>query len=125
MSLRRKREVAFQLVFTNVAIRLWQIYLFSAYCFGFLAFGMPVFDAVCHTFTTISTGGFSPHNSGLGYYNNAFIEIWAMVFMVIGGVSFMLYAWLLRGRFDRWKKEEETKYFIGLLVLSVPAAFLL
>lgn len=105
----------------NVAIRLWQIYLFFSLLLflGFLAFGMPVFDAVCHTFTTISTGGFSPHNSGLGYYNNTFIEIWAMIFMVIGGVSFMLYAWLLRGRFDRWKKEEETKYFIGLLVLSI------
>ena len=70
--------------------------------------------------TTISTGGFSPHNSGLGYYNNAFIEIWAMVFMVIGGVSFMLYAWLLRGRFDRWKKRGGNKIFYwtaGLFIL--------
>ena len=101
----------------DVALKLWQIYvglslvLFS----GFVLLGMSVFDSICHTFTTISTGGFSPHGASIGYYNNPLIEIWTMIFMVLGGISFMLYAWLLRGKWDRWVKEEETKYFLGII----------
>ena len=115
-----KEELAFKLVFTMSRYGCGKFIFFSAIAF----FGVPSFwyarfrCSMSYLYNHFH-GGFSPHNSGLGYYNNAFIEIWAMVFMVIGGVSFMLYAWLLRGRFDRWKKEEETKYFIGLLVLSI------
>ncbi|MDA7618271.1 MAG: TrkH family potassium uptake protein [Verrucomicrobiota bacterium] len=104
----------------DVALRMWQIYLaLSLVLFGgFILLGMPFFDAVCHTFTTVSTGGFSPHNRSLGHYNDPLIECWAMLFMILGGVSFMLYAWLLRGKWGRWKKEEETKYFLGVLLVA-------
>lgn len=101
----------------DVALKLWQIYVvLSLVLFGgFKLLGMSVFDALCHTFATISTGGFSPHGLSIGHYNNPLIEAWTMLFMVLGGISFMLYAWLLRGKWDRWRKEEETKYFLGIV----------
>ena len=102
----------------DVALILWKIYVgLSIVCtLGLKGLGMSWYDAVCHAMTAISTGGFSPHNASVAYFDNVWIELWLMLFMVIGGISFMLYAWLLRGRWDRWKKEEETRMFLALLV---------
>lgn len=103
----------------DTAVRLWQIYLgLSAVCLlGLVALGMPLFDAVCHTFATISTGGFSTHNASVGYYASPAIEWWLVVFMVLGAISFMLYAWLLARRWNRWKQDEETRFYLGLLAV--------
>jgi trk system potassium uptake protein len=107
----------------DTAIRLWQIYLgLSAACFaGLLVLGMPVFDAVCHTFATISTGGFSTKNASIGYYKSAVIDWWIILFMLLGAISFMLYAWLLARRWSRWKQDEETRFYLVLLA-AVTAA---
>ena len=112
----------------DVALMLWLIYLsLSIVCtLGLKLLGMSWFDAICHALTAISTGGFSPHNESVGFFNNVWIEIWLMIFMIIGGISFMLYAWFARGRWSRWRKEEETKVFLFLLltVSLIIAAFL-
>lgn len=102
----------------DVAARLWQIYVaFSvACCLGLYFLGMPLFDSVLHTFTAISTAGFSPRNESIGSYQNIWIELWLVLFMIFGGVSFMLYAWLLRGRIDRWHKDEETRLYLTIIV---------
>lgn len=107
----------------DTAIRLWQIYIgISAVCFvGLVVLGMPVFDAVCHTFATISTGGFSTKNASIGYYRSPAIEWWIIVFMILGAVSFMLYAWLLARRWNKWKQDEETRFYLGLLALVILA----
>jgi trk system potassium uptake protein TrkH len=107
----------------DTAIRLWQIYLgLSAACFaGLLVLGMPVFDAVCHTFATISTGGFSTKNASIGYYKSAAIDWWIILFMLLGAISFMLYAWLLARRWSRWKQDEETRFYLVLLAVVTAA----
>lgn len=104
----------------EVAARLWQIYVaFSiACCLGLYFLGMPLFDAVLHTFTAISTAGFSPSNGSIGSYQNVWIELWLVLFMILGGVSFMLYAWLLRGRTERWRKDEETRLYLVMIVVG-------
>jgi len=103
----------------DTAIRLWQIYLgISAVCFiGLVVLGMPVFDAVCHTFATISTGGFSTKNASIGFYQSPAIEWWIILFMLLGAISFMLYAWLLVGRWSKWTQDEETRFYLVLLAL--------
>lgn len=103
----------------DTAIRLWQIYLgISAACFlGLVVLGMPVFDAVCHTFATISTGGFSTKNASIGFYQSPAIEWWIIVFMLLGAISFMLYAWLLVRRWSKWTQDEETRFYLVLLAL--------
>jgi trk system potassium uptake protein TrkH len=96
----------------ETAIRLWQIYVgLSAVCaLGLIVLGMPVFDSVCHTFATLSTGGFSTKNLSIAYYKSPAIEWWIILFMLIGAISFMLYAWLLARRWSKWRQDEETRF---------------
>lgn len=104
----------------DVAVRLWQIYvgLTVICCAGLMVLGMGFFDAINHTFTALSTGGFSTRNASVAAFHSLAIELWLVIFMLLGGISFMLYAWLLRGRWDRWEKEEETKVFLYIVALS-------
>jgi len=103
----------------DTALRLWQIYLgLSLACFlGFVALGMSVFDAVCHAFTTVATGGFSTRNASIAAFNSPAIEWWTMLFMILGAISFMLYAWLLARRWTKWKQDEETRFYLWALAL--------
>lgn len=101
----------------DTAIRLWQIYLgLTAVCLvGLVVLGMPLFEAVCHAFTTLSTGGFSVYNASIAHYRSPAIEWWIILFMLLGAVSFMLYAWLLARRWNKWHQDEETRFYLGFL----------
>ena len=62
--------------------------------------GMPWFDAICHTFATLATGGFSTQNASMGaYYANPWIDWITIGFMVLAGVNFGLYYQLVNRRF--------------------------
>ncbi|MBJ7259143.1 MAG: TrkH family potassium uptake protein [Chthoniobacterales bacterium] len=102
----------------ETALRLWQIYVaLTAVCtIGLVVLGMPVFDSVCHTFAAISTGGFSTRNESIMYYHSPAIEWWLIAFMILGAINFMLYAWLLVGRWNRWRQDEETRAFLWILI---------
>lgn len=104
----------------DLAARLWQIYLGWSVicCLGLISLGMSPFESVCHTLTAISTGGFSPRNESIAAYNSPAIELWLTLFMLLGGISFLLYAWLLRGEWERWKAEEEVKVYLGILLVA-------
>ena len=104
----------------DTALRLWQIYVgLSTICLlGLVALGMPLFDAVCHTFAAISTGGFSTKNASIAAFGSPAIEWWLIVFMTLGAVSFMLYAWLLARRWTKWKQDEETRFYLWALALA-------
>lgn len=104
----------------DLALRLWLIYLgLTAACIlGLKALGMGFFDAVCHGFTTVSTGGFGNYNTSIAYFQNSWIELWMILFMVLGGLNFVLYAWLLRRGWKRWKEDEESKTFAFVLTLA-------
>ena len=60
--------------------------------------GMNPFDAINHAMTTVSTGGFSTHDSSFAYFDSGPIELVAVVFMLLAAVPFMLYLPLLLGR---------------------------
>lgn len=107
----------------DTALRLWQIYLALtlACAAGFIVLGMPVFDAVCHTFATVSTGGFSTRNASIAAFGSAAIEWWTIIFMILGAISFMLYAWLLERRWDKWKQDEETRFYLWMLGIAALA----
>ncbi len=104
----------------DVAVRLWVIYLgLSVICCGGLYwFGMSFYDALAHTFTAISTGGFSPENRSIAAYQNLGIELWLTLFMVLGSISFILYAWLLQRRWDHWHRDEETRVFLMIVCVA-------
>ena len=82
---------------------VWLLYLgFSGLEFILLCLArMPVFDALTVTFSTMPTGGFTPTNLSIGAYNSPFIEGIIILFMMVAGVNFGLYYYLL------WKRQPE------------------
>ena len=82
-----------------------------------IAGGMPVFDALCNSFGVAGTGGFAIRNAGIAYYNSAYVDIVMAVFMLLFGVNFNLYFFILIGKAKDAFKSEELRVY-GLIVLS-------
>lgn len=77
--------------------------------------GMGGFDAVCHSLSTISTGGFATHNDSVIGYSPA-IQWIIMVFMFLSGINFTQLIYLFRGRPGRLLHDEETRWYVGACV---------
>ncbi|WP_026967462.1 TrkH family potassium uptake protein [Algoriphagus terrigena] len=110
---------------SETAKRLWYIYVGLTVACALLYWvgGMTFFDAINHSFATMATGGFSTKNSSLAFYNSAFIEYVAILFMFLAGANFTLLYFGLVGKFRRIIKNDEFKaYAIGLLVISIVLA---
>ncbi len=80
---------------------------------------MPIYDAACHTFSNVSTGGFSPKNASIGAYHSQYIESVVIAFMFLGACNFIIYYQLARGRVRRVLKNVELRFFVIVLVLTV------
>ena len=66
--------------------------LFTVIIYLFLwILGMPIFEAFCHSLTTVATGGFSTNNNSIAHYNNIFIELTIVLGMIIASLPFTLY----------------------------------
>lgn len=105
---------------------LWLIYLGMTLVQSVLLrlCGMTWFDAVCHTFATLATGGFSTRNASIGYYDSWAIDIIVIVFMVLAGVNFGLYYQAMRGRVSAvWRDPELRLYLIVLGLATVIIGF--
>ncbi|MGV3003475.1 TrkH family potassium uptake protein [Vibrio sp.] len=72
---------------------LWYIYLsLTIVCAGaFWLAGMSLFDAICHSFSTIAIGGFSTHDASMGYFNSPVINMITVVFLLISACNFSLH----------------------------------
>lgn len=84
----------------------------------FLVAGMPLFDSIFHTFVSLSTGGFGMHNTSVLYYNSFWIELAAMIIMMIGATNFALHFTVLKGNWREYFKDIETKVAYSLIILS-------
>ena len=81
--------------------------------------GMPLYDAVVHAFTTISTGGFSVKNASIGTYNSLVIDWIVIIFMFLSGINFsLLFAALRRNLKTVWHSEELRCYTVTTMVAS-------
>ena len=84
----------------DTARNLWVVYLgITLACIGALKWaGMDWLDAICHAFATMSLGGFSTHDSSVGYFNSPLIEFVMIVFMLIAAINFATHFLAWRGR---------------------------
>jgi trk system potassium uptake protein TrkH len=88
--------------------------------------GMDSFDAIAHSFSTLSTGGFSTHDASFAFFASPMIEWIAIVFMLIGAVSFNVHFLALRTlKFQRYGDDAQTRVFAMTVVASIAAAALL
>ncbi len=96
---------------------LWGVYvlLTAAEVVLLLFGGMSVFDALCHSFGTIATGGFSTKNASVAYYKSPFIDYVIGTFMFLSAVNFSLHYAAVRGDVLIYFKNSEFKFFVLLV----------
>lgn len=83
--------------------------------------GMPLYDSVCTAFGTAGTGGFNVKNAGLGFYNSAYLEGVVTVFMILFGVNFNIYYFIILRKFVGIYKNTELKVYLGIIGASITA----
>jgi trk system potassium uptake protein TrkH len=106
---------------TETAKILWVVYVAITGVEALLLVwgGMGVFDALCHSFGTMATGGYSTKNLSIGYYASGFIQWVIVVFMLIAGTNFSLHYRALRGDWKVYFRNQEFKFFMSLVGLAI------
>ena len=109
------------------ARRVLLIYLVltSACAFLYWLGPMNVYDAVCHSFTTIATGGFSTHSASIAYFHSSYVEYVACFFMLISSINFSLYYYMSIRRSRVLFQNEEVRVFCGYILAAVIGFMLL
>ncbi len=105
---------------------LWIVYVGITFA-EFLALGlagMPWFDAICHAFTTMPTGGFSTKNASIAYYDSSTIHYIIVFFMFLAGVNFTLHFRALSGNVKSYFRDKEFLTFLSIAVFVTFAIFL-
>jgi len=111
----------------DTALLLWKVYLIItiAGALGLRAMGLTWFNAVAHTFTAVSTGGFSPHSQSIGYYsswgNGWLIELWLTIIMAACSMNFLIYVLVVRRSWKRLRNEDDGLWFFGLCAFCIVA----
>lgn len=77
--------------------------------------GFEPFDALCHALTTISTGGFSTYDSSFSGHDTVWIELVAIMFMIAGGLPFILYLKALRGNWMAFFRDSQVRWFLSII----------
>lgn len=103
----------------DTAMILWKVYVAFTVLETVLLMlgGMSLFDALCHTFGTIATGGFSTKNASIAYYHSAYIDTVIIVFMLIGGINFSLHFQLFRGKPLALWRDPECRFFMATFLI--------
>jgi trk system potassium uptake protein TrkH len=107
---------------SETAKTLWKVYILitTVEVTLLLGGGMPLFDAVCHAFCTMPTGGFSTKNASIAHYNSPYFDGIFILFMLLAGINFSLHFKLIKGDLKIFGKDSECRAFFILV-----AAFIL
>jgi len=99
----------------ETAKRLWTIYIIFTLSEAVLLTigGMDLFDAVCHSFTTMATGGYSTKQASIAHWNSPFIHYVITLFMFLAGTNFMMSYFALHLRFGKIFRNEEFRFYLG------------
>ena len=100
---------------------LWIVYvgITAVEAFALMVAGMDVFDAICHSLTTMPTGGFSTKNASIGHYDSLGIHYIIIFFMFLAGVNFSLHFRAISGDFKSYIKDREfLVYLSGIIVVT-------
>lgn len=103
----------------QTAKTLWVIYLGFTLTETVLLWigGMSLFDSICHSFTTMATGGFSTKQASIAYWSSPYIQYVITIFMFFAGTNFTLSYLALKGKFKIVIKDEEFAYY-GIFTLA-------
>lgn len=105
----------------DTARRLYFIYIgltLAAFLCLWVA-GLDLFDAACHSLTTLSTGGFSTRNQSIGSFGSPLVEWIFIAFMLLAGINFMLHYWTLTGHVRKVIGDEELRAYLVICVVLI------
>ena len=112
----------------ETAQALWLIYMgLTVVCaLLYFAFGMSAFDAISHSLSTVSIGGFSTHDESIGYFNSISIEVICMVFMLLSALSYALhYFAVYKKKPLKYFHDSELRFFVSILFVVISLSLLL
>jgi trk system potassium uptake protein TrkH len=107
---------------TQTAKGLWMVYfVLTLVCFAaYWMAGMSWIDALIHSFTTLSLGGFSSHDASIGHFDSLAIEVTAMLFMTLAGINFATHFRVWQSRsLGAARTDREMPWYLGVLAASV------
>jgi len=106
--------------FIDTAKALWFIYvaLTSIDAFLLMAGGMDFYDAICHAFTTMATGGFSTRKESIAHFKSPSIEYITSIFMFLAGVNYSLYFFVFKGKISRLWRSSEFKFYLTVTAIA-------
>ncbi|MCU0561757.1 MAG: TrkH family potassium uptake protein [Desulfobacterales bacterium] len=110
----------------DTAMVLWKVYAAFTLLQVLLLMigGMDLFDAFCHAFTTMPTGGYSTWNASIAHFDSLYLDLVFIAFMLIAGINFSLHYLLVRGQPLAFWRDTECRFFLALvLVLTAVVAW--
>ncbi len=104
----------------NTARILWGVYVLITFIEIILLLlgGMDLFDATCHAFASLATGGFSTYTASVSEFNSPYIEAVIIFFMFAAGTNFTLHYHALHGRWRVYWQSEEFRFYLTLVAVS-------
>lgn len=104
----------------DTAKMLWGVYFLLTMAETVLLMfgGMTFFDALCHSFATLATGGFSTKNTSIAAYDSSYIDYVITLFMLLAGVNFALHFQVLRGRARDFFRSEELRVYLAIVFFA-------
>lgn len=108
----------------QTAKTLWGVYVLLSVLETLLLLGggLNLHEALCQTFGTMATGGFSTRTASIAGFHSLYVEVVVIVFMLLAGMNFTLHYHSLRGKPSVYWKSEEFRFYLG--IVSVFAALL-
>ena len=110
----------------EISLRLIIIYLFLTLICSLVykLCGMNLFDSFTHSMTTIATGGFSNYNESIGHFDNVYIEITSIVFILTGSIPFIIYLKFISGDKKIFFSDTQIKSFLKIIFFSILILFI-
>ena len=105
-------------------LKIYLVYTIAGIIMYVIA-GMPLFDSVCHTFSTISTGGMSVKNANIGFYHNDLINMITIVLMILGATSFMVHFKIIKSRGRSLIRDLQFQVMISLIAATSLLVYLI
>ncbi len=110
----------------QTARSMWWVYIIMTVAETFLLMvgDMSLYDALCHTFGTVATGGFSTKNTSVAYFDSAYIDYVISFFMFLAGVNFFLHYQALKGKPLAYLKDSEFKFYTKVICVAILIVFI-
>lgn len=106
--------------FKSMARNLWKLYIALTIINALFLFigGMNIFDAVCHSFTTMSTGGFSTKQASIAHWGSSYIEYVTIFFMFIAGTNFTIIYTTIQTKKNHIFKDAEFRIYAFIVIAT-------